>query len=322
MNARLSDLQFDYVDIPAGRFRVARLGQGLPVIFVHGFPESWSSWQSIMPAIAQAGYMALALDVRGYGESPNPHNVEAYCLEALCGDILALIGCYGGRAVLVGHDHGAPLAWTSALLAPDQVSGVAGLSIPHTAPGAAPAIESFKTYFSDRGRFFYQVYFQDIGVAEAEFEADPAGLLRRFFYALSGEAPDGSWPREKAHGARLGEGLPDRMPRWLSPSELDYYVSQFSKSGFHGPLHRYRNHHRDWQYLNSFDNYVIRPPSLFIGGERDLALKMFAGDIVASMSPLMADLRGCHMLAGCGHWTQQERPQEVAELLVDWLAGL
>lgn len=316
--------EFDFIDLPAGRFRVARYGAGPPVFLVHGFPESWYSWRAQMQALAAAGYCALAPDVRGYGESPQPADPAAYALSELVDDLCGLIDHYspGEPAVVVGHDHGAPIAWTTALCHGHRVRGVAGLSIPYMLPGDRPMIEVFHDLFTARQRFFYQIYFQKPGVAEAEFEADPATVLRKFYFALSGEAPDDAWPLDKTPDDLLSTGLIDAWPSWLNADDLAFYVHSFQRSGFHGPLNRYRNHQRDFEFLSRRSDHVISVPALYIGGQRDLALKMFRGDVVAAMRPLLADLRGAYMLDGCGHWTQQEEPQQVNHYLLTWLSGL
>jgi pimeloyl-ACP methyl ester carboxylesterase len=323
---RVMDHQFVRVDAKDVVLRAAIAGEGPLVILVHGFPESWYSWRHQIAPIAAAGFKVCALDVRGYGGSDKPHAVEAYDMESLTGDVAAVADRLGaGQAILIGHDWGAPIVWNSARLYPDKIRAVAGLSVPYTGTMAAPMIDIFRAMFTERGLFFYQVYFQDEGVAEAELERDPKDSLARFYYAICGDAPDGTWPKDKPHGATLLDRLPrpQPFPAWLNEADLDYFAAEFAQSGFRGPLNRYRNWHRDFAFLRDKGDDVLRQPALFIGGDRDLVLKMVPGlDIVALMGPKMADLRGAHLLAGCGHWTQQERPDEVNRLLLDWLAGL
>jgi pimeloyl-ACP methyl ester carboxylesterase len=160
-------------------------------------------------------------------------------------------------------------------------------------------------------------------VAEAEFERDIRSGLRKMYYGASGDGV-GWTTREKKHGEPLLEGMPDPdpFPPWLSDADIDYYVSEFKKSGFRGPLNRYRNFERDWEYMNSIEDRIIRQPSLFIAGERDLVLKMFGGDPIARMRENTADLRGVHLVANVGHWVQQEAPGETTGHLIDWLATL
>jgi pimeloyl-ACP methyl ester carboxylesterase len=318
--------QFQQVQNGDVSLRVATKGTGPLVLMVHGFPESWYSWRHQLDALSAAGYRAAALDVRGYGGSDRPYPVEAYDMQSLTSDVAAVAKALqpDAPAVVVGHDWGSPIAWNSALLHPDQFRAVAGLSVPYIPHGEVVFIDAVKKLFTDRGLFFYQVYFQEEGVAEAELEADPAETIRKFYYAISGDAPDGTWPRDKKHGDKFLYRLPEPdMPLpWLSEEDVAYYDSQFRQSGFRGPLNRYRNWHRDNAYLRANSEQVIHQPSLFIGGTEDLVLKMTPGDMVEAMKPNLPGLRGAHLLEGCGHWTQQERPDEVNALLLDWLSGL
>ncbi|MBI1188969.1 MAG: alpha/beta fold hydrolase [Alphaproteobacteria bacterium] len=307
--------------------RAAIEGQGPLVVFVHGFPESWYSWRHQLTPVAQAGFTACAIDVRGYGGSDKPHPVEAYDLETITKDIAGVIAALSPneKAILIGHDWGAPIVWNTALLFPECVRAVAGLSVPYVPQGEVSLLDVVTEVFTKNGRFFYQVYFQDEGVAEAELEKDVRDGLRRFYYAIAGEAPDGTWPPDKKHGDSLLHRLPnpDPFPAWLTRADEDYFVAEFEGSGFRGPLNRYRNHRRDHAFLTPFRTRTIDQPALFIGGERDLVLKMFPGvDLVAMMKPHVPNLRGAHLLPGVGHWTQQEAPDAVNRLLVDWLKGL
>ena len=318
--------EFRNIDVDGTSIRVAVEGEGPLVLFVHGFPESWYSWRHQLKALAAAGFTAAAMDVRGYGGSDKPHPVEAYDMQSITADVAGVAKALqpDAPAVVVGHDWGAPIAWNSALLYPDQFRAVAGLSVPHIPQGEVVQIEAARQFFTARGLFFYQIYFQDEGVAEAELEADPAATIRRFYYAISGDAPDGTWPTDKRHGDSLLLRLPEPdipLP-WLSDEDVAYYAAEFGASGFRGPLNRYRNSHRDNAYLRSASDQIIRQPALFIGGTRDLVLKMFPGDMVAAMKPHVPNLMAAHLIEGCGHWTQQERPDEVNALLLDWLARL
>lgn len=309
------------------RLRVALAGEGPLVVLVHGFPESWYSWRHQIKALSEAGYSVAAPDVRGYGGSDRPHAVEAYDMESLTADIAELAEALSpaAPAVVVGHDWGAPIAWNTARLHADRFRAVAGLSVPYVPPGDVVFIDAARTFFTERGLFFYQVYFQDEGPPEAELEADPAETIRKFYYAISGDAPEGTWPVDKKHGDTLLHRLPEPdMPLpWLSDEDVAYYDAQFRQSGFRGPLNRYRNWHRDHAYLKRHPySAVIAQPSLYIGGTKDLVLKMYPGDMVAAMKKSLGDLRGAELLEGCGHWTQQERPEEVNRLLLDWLGQL
>ncbi|MDO9334850.1 MAG: alpha/beta hydrolase [Caulobacter sp.] len=309
------------------KLRAAVEGSGPLVVMVHGFPESWYSWRHQIGPIADAGFTACAIDVRGYGGSDKPGEVSDYALEKITADVAGVIEALSddGTGVLIGHDWGAPIVWNTALTRPDRVTAVAGLSVPYSGIPAINFLDAIKVAFTDKGRFFYQVYFQDVGVAEAELEADPRAAIRKFYYAISGDAPDGTWPNDKPHGAALLDRLPDPQPfpAWLTDADIDYYTAEFQGSGFFGPLSRYRNWGPDFDWLQGFKGRTIDQPSLFIGGTRDLVLKMLPGvDPVALMAPHLTDLRGAHLIEGCGHWTQQERPEEVNRLLLDWLKTL
>lgn len=300
-------------------------GDGALAILVHGFPESWYSWRHQLGPLAAAGYTACAIDVRGYGGSDKPQPVDAYRMEAIAGDLVGLKQALqpDSPAILIGHDWGAPIVWNTALTQPDHFSGVAGMAVPFAGVPNRPFTEIFREHFTSKGRFFYQEYFQEPGIAEAEAEADPRKWVELMMYSISGDVPPGNY-WEKPLGATFLEGLPDPQPMpWLSDADLDYYESQFRTSGFRGPLNRYRNHERDYEWLQGWQGKRIEQPALFIGGTRDPATFLFGAvtDPVGMMRNFASRLEG-HVLDGVGHWTQQERPDEVNRLLLDWLARL
>ena len=294
-------------------------------IMVHGFPESWYSWRHQLGPVAQAGYTACAIDVRGYGGSDKPEPIGAYALEHIVGDLVALRRTLSPDrpAVLIGHDWGAPIVWNSALTHPEDFSAVAGLSVPFAGLPQRPFTEVFREHFTSQGKFFYQEYFQEPGVAEAEAEADPRDFVQRMMYSISGDVPPGAY-WDKPLGATFLEGLPDPQPvDWLTPDDLDYYESEFRRSGFRGPLNRYRNHETDYEWLKRFAGQRIEQPALFIGGSRDPATFLFGAvtDPIALMRMFAPKVEG-HILDGIGHWTQQEAPEAVNRLLTDWLRDL
>ncbi|MBI3677873.1 MAG: alpha/beta hydrolase [Proteobacteria bacterium] len=320
-------LGFNVIDVGNVRLRVALDGAGPLVVMVHGFPESWYSWRHQIGPIAEAGFAACAIDVRGYGGSDKPHPVDRYAMEHMTADLAGLIEKLSPErpAVLVGHDWGAPIVWNTALIHPERVRAVCALSVPYTGVPTRSFDDIFHEAFTSKGRFFYQAYFQDEGAAEAEAEENPRDFLRKFYYAICGDAPDGAWPNDKTSEDTLLKGLidPNPFPAWLTEEELDYYVGEFEGSGFRGPINRYRNHRRDFEYLQTFKDRRIRQPALFIGGSKDPVLSMMGRvDLISLMREQVRDLRGAHVLEGCGHWTQQERPEEVNRLLVEWLKGL
>ena len=317
--------EFRTIDTGSLRLRAAIEGSGPLVIFVHGFPESWYSWRHQLGPVASAGFTACAIDVRGYGGSDKPLEVAAYTMEAIVGDLVGVADALspGAPAILVGHDWGAPIVWNSALTRPDRFRAVAGMSVPFSGVPQRPFTEVFAEHFTAKGRFFYQEYFQAEGVAEAEAEANPRDFVARMMYSISGDvAPGNYW--DKPLGATFLDGLPDPQPLpWLSAADLDYYEAEFKASGFRGPLNRYRNHERDFAWLSGFNGQRIEQPSLFIGGTRDPATTLFGAvsDPVAMMRLFAPRVEG-HVLAGVGHWTQQERPAEVNALLLEWLGRL
>ena len=295
------------------------------VIFVHGFPESWYSWRHQLGPVAEAGFTACAIDVRGYGGSDKPDRIEDYALERIVGDLVGLKQALVGDepAILIGHDWGAPIVWNSALTNPEHFRAVAGLSVPFAGVPSRPFTEVFRQHFTNKGRFFYQEYFQEPGVAEAEAEQDPRDFVQRMIYAISGDAPPGNH-FDKPLGATFLEGLPDPAPvAWLTEDDLDFYEAEFRASGFRGPLNRYRNHERDFEWLQQFKDERIEQPAIFIGGARDPATFLFGAveDPVAMMRPFVPNVEG-HILDGCGHWTQQEKPDAVNRLLIAWLTSL
>ena len=315
---------FRFIETNGIKLRAALLGEGPLVVLVHGFPESWYSWRHQMAPLAAAGFTACAIDVRGYGGSDKPHAVEAYDIAEIMADVAGVVDALspGAPAVLVGHDWGAPIVWNAALMHPAKVRAVCGMSVPHVPAGERPFLEMMDQLFTKRGLFFYQIYFQQEGVAEAEFEADVRGFIRKCFHAWSG---DGVWPSDKKLGETLLDGLvdPDPFPAWLTDADIDYYVGEFARSGLRGPLNRYRNNARDWEILRRYAGQKIEQPALFIAGEREPVLKMFPGmDLTALMQASMSDLRGVHMIPGIGHWTQQEAPDAATGHLIDWLATL
>jgi pimeloyl-ACP methyl ester carboxylesterase len=303
---------------------VAIAGDGPLIVCVHGFPELWYSWRHQMQYFAGRGYCVAALDVRGYGKSSKPHEVAAYTLRNIASDVAAVVDQLGnGKAILFGHDWGAPIVWQTSLLYPDKVTAVAGLSVPFFPRGAAPFLDIMKMVYKDR--FFYQVYFQQEGVAEAELEHDVRDSLRKMYFAASGDAPLNKWLEQKPASAKLLDGLvdPDPYPAWMSEKDLKVYVDAFRESGFRGPINRYRAQTLDFTDLAELGGKTIVQPSCFIAGERDLVRSFVPGtDLYAAPGAACADFRGATMLPGIGHWVQQEAPSETNAALENFLRGL
>ena len=316
--------EFAMVQTNGIRLRVALAGKGPLVVLVHGWPESWYSWRHQIPALAAAGYRVAAPDVRGYGGSDKPAAIEAYAIKEICADIAGLVEALGERqAILVGHDWGAPIVWHTSLFFPQRVRAVAALSVPHAGRGPVHRIELFRNIYKDR--FFYQLYFQQPGVAEAEFEADVRASLRKIYYAASGEAKKATPRPAKPADAKYLDGLvdPNPLPDWLTPEDLDYYAGEFASSGFRGPLNRYRTSEIDFAQQAEIANRRIEQPAAFIAGSLDPVLSFLPGiDLVERMREHVTDLRLVRIIDGAGHWVQQERPAEVNAALLEFLGGL
>ena len=306
------------------RLRVALAGEGPLIVLVHGWPESWFSWRHQIPALVAAGYRVAAPDVRGYGGSDKPEAIDAYGIKSLSADIVGLIVALGEqKAILVGHDWGAPIVWNTALFFPDRVRAVAGLSVPHLGRGSIPRVERFRQIYKDR--FFYQLYFQTPGVAEAELEADVRSSLRKIYYWSSGDAALAGLKVTNPPDARLLDGLPDPQPfpGWLTEADLDYYTEQFQRGGFRGPLNRYRTSDIDFAQQDEIKDRKIEQPTAFIAGSLDPVLRFVPGvDMVELMRKQMSDLRLVELIEGAGHWVQQERPAEVNAAINQFLRGL
>ncbi|BBZ78020.1 epoxide hydrolase A [Mycolicibacterium anyangense] len=310
------------VDVNGVRLRVLEAGdRGAPVVVLaHGFPELAYSWRHQIPVLADAGYHVLAPDQRGYGGSSRPEDIGAYDIAALTGDVAALLDdACAQRAAIVGHDFGAVVAWNMPLLHPDRVAAVAGLAVPPIPRPLTPPTEAFRRIFGDN--FFYILYFQEPGPADAELARDPFRTMRVLLAGM--RTPDG----EEAAQRMLTPGpagfldrltQPERLPDWLSPDELEHYATEFGRTGFSGALNWYRCFDRNWQILGHPAADTITVPALFIGGTDDPTLGFTRTDRATEM------VKGPYrqvLLSGAGHWIQQERPADINRELLDFLSG-
>jgi pimeloyl-ACP methyl ester carboxylesterase len=311
------------VDTNGVRLRVIEAGdRGAPVVVLaHGFPELAYSWRHQIPALVQAGYHVLAPDQRGYGGSSRPDAIDAYNIRELTTDIVGLLDDIGAeQAVWVGHDWGAPVVWHAPLLHPDRVAAVAALSVPATPRSKAPPTQAWRKTFGEN--FFYILYFQEPGIADAELNGDPARAIRRLMGGLRTSADKAAGMRMVAPGPegfidRLPE--PDALPEWISQDELDHYITEFSRTGFTGGLNWYRNFDRNWELTAELADMKISVPCLFIGGTADPVLAFTRADRAAEI--VSGPYRQV-MIEGAGHWLQQERPDEVNAILLEFLNGL
>lgn len=298
--------------------KIAEQGEGPLVLLLHGFPESWYSWRHQFEPIAAAGYRAVAPDMRGYGESDKPHEISAYNQVEVVNDIIGLIPALGYEtAIVIGHDWGAPTAWGCALHHPGRVTAVGALSVPFSPRGDVPPLAAMKKAFA--GMFFYQLYFQAPGVAEAELERDVRVSLRKFYHLASGDADHrGRQPKGPDADLLTSEPDPGKLGAWCSDADLDYYVSQFEASGFRGPLNYYRNHDLTWQLTEGAPK-TISQPAMFVAGARDGVIVM-AAEALKAMPQRVPNLLINELIPGAGHWTQQEAPAEVNDAIVRFLA--
>ncbi|WP_424888807.1 alpha/beta fold hydrolase [Streptomyces sp. XH2] len=323
-----SSVGHGFVEVNGVRLHIAEQGRGPLVVLLHGFPECWYSWRHQFAPLAGAGYRVVAPDQRGYARSQQPGDIGAYSLLHLAGDVIGLIHALGeDSAVVVGHDWGAPVAWTTALLRPDVVRGVAGLSVPPAPRGPEAPLPALRSLLGDG---FYQLYFQEPGVADAELVRDPATTFRRFLVGASGDNPQNEDPRPWVipAGSTAVDTMPEakELPGWLTEEDVATFVREYSAHGdraFTGGLNWYRNIDRNWELLAPFDGRRIEVPALYVAGDRDL-VRSFPGvaQLVASLERVVPRLHRSVTLPGCGHWTQQERPDEVNAELLGFLAAL
>ncbi len=308
------------------RLHVAEKGEGPLIVLCHGFPESWYSWRHQIPVLARAGYHVVAPDQRGYGKSDKPHEIEEYNIFKLTGDIIGLVQALGRKeAIIIGHDWGAPVAWYCSLLRPDLFKALVLLSVPYSprAGGTVPPIVAAKAAGKVSGREFYQVTFQDPSRTEAVFDKDPRGTLTSILIGASGDAKSGAgWnPWSKPGKGSTRPQAPVQLPAWLTQSDLDFYTGQFEQSGFRGGLNWYRNIDFNWLHTGFLRGARISQPTLFVAGERDGVLK-FMGGAYDRLEETVPRLTKKVLVPGKGHWIQQEAPQEVNRLILEFLKQL
>lgn len=308
------------------RMYIQEAGEGPLVVLCHGFPETSHSWRHQLKALAEAGYHAVAPDMRGYGQTDCPEAIEDYTIFHLTGDVAGIIRALGEKqAFIVGHDWGAAVAWHFALFRPDICRGVVSMSVPFQPrhPAKAP-IPTYRAITKAKGLAdFYMVRFQQQGI-EAGFERDLNYTMRAFLYGLSGDVPrDKAWspfvPQGQEALAKLP--VPDTLPAWISEHDVEAYVEAFKLSGFRGPLNWYRNLDRNWALMASFDGVKITPPALFMTGTED-AVRQFTGSAEAKLAQSVPNLKGVVEVEGAGHWVQQEAPDVVNAALLDFIKAI
>jgi pimeloyl-ACP methyl ester carboxylesterase len=316
------------------RINIAEQGEGPLVLLVHGFPESWFSWRHQIDALAAAGFRVVAPDLRGYGKSDAPEAIDQYTILHLVGDMVGVLDALGApTAVIAGHDWGASVAWQAALTRPDRFKAIAALSVPFRPRGkVSPTSLMARTENAQ----FYQLYFQEPGPAEAELGRDPRATIRNMLFGASGDGVAAGRAAAATGGpaSNLGmvpkgggflqrPGAPATLPSWISESDIDFYGEQFTRTGFRGALNYYRNIDRNWEILGALAGLRVSVPALYIVGDRDFLLSFPGTDqLLANQKNFVPGLRNIQMLPGCGHWTQQERPNEVNAALVEFIRSL
>ena len=308
---------------PGVQLSVQVAGSGPLVILMHGWPELGFSWRHQVGPLAAAGYTVAVPDMRGYGGSSKPAEISAYSADTLADDMAALAGRLGAvRWVAIGHDLGSFIAWRSAIRFPDAVAAVFSLSVPHTPSSPLPIREVVELGYPDR--FYYVRYFQEVGPPEAELDADPRASLKKIFFAGSGDAPKDEWIKRRPKDGPLLPGLsaPPAGPlSFMSDEELDRYAEQYRRGGFFGPISWYRNLDRNADQGRAYPDERIRQPAGFLCGAKEIVLSIVPGALEMQRG-LCDDLRMETVLPGAGHWIQQERPKEVTEALLGFLAGV
>lgn len=319
----MTQIRHQFVETNGLRMHVADAGpvDGPAVVLCHGFPESWYSWRHQLAALGAAGYHAIAPDQRGYGQTDAPPAVRDYTQLHLVGDLVGLVHALGHeRAVVVGHDWGGPVAWNAALLRPDIFHAVVGVSI-HWSGTRGDRRPTDAMRAAAAGAFVYVLYFQDEGVAERELDADIRATMRRVLYSLSGDNPGNVErffnPKAKGWFDCLRE--PDALPDWLSQQDLDVFVAEFERKGtFRYGLNWYRTIDLSWELLAPFAGRRIEQPALFVGAERDVILGQ-TRDAVLATRAMVPHLREPIWIADCGHWIQQEEPEQFNAAVLGFL---
>jgi pimeloyl-ACP methyl ester carboxylesterase len=304
---------------------ILEMGEGPLVLMVHGHPELAYSYRHQIPAIAAAGYRVVAPDQRGYGKSDIPPNIEDYDIFQLVGDIVGLVHALGEeQAVIMGHDWGAMVAWNSALLRPDMFTAVALMSVPYN-PRTWSTTSPMEFMNMARGENNYYISsYQEPGVVEKEMESDVRSMVKGFLYSASGSAPlEERWrpfygPKETMRDTIT---IPETLPDWLTEEDVDVFTAAFERTGFGPGVNWYRNFDRNWALTPWLSQVNLRQPTVYIAGDQDVVIQMMAGQY-KNMEKTVPNLTKKVLIPGIGHWVQQEAPEEVNTLLLEFLAGL
>ncbi|MBS9374594.1 alpha/beta fold hydrolase [Rhodococcus sp. B50] len=313
------------VEVDGFTWNIDDHGDGPAVVLCHGFPGLGYSYRHQITPLADAGYRAVAPDMPGYGRTDRPREIQEYTNVAVAERLVRLLDVLGiDRAVFVGHDFGAPVAWTVALRHPERVTGLVLLAVPY-APDHMPArpSEIFRA-LADK-HFLHLHYFQEPGVAEAELDPRSREFLQRLFFALSGGyryLDVWTHPSEGRGYLDVLPVTPDLPWDWLDEDELAHYAAEFARTGFGGGLSWYRAYDANWEVSRPYEGASVHVPTLFVAGDRDPVITMSGPSALDRMRAAVPDLRGVHLLEGAGHFVQMERRDEVNELLVRFVSDV
>ncbi|MBI5948010.1 MAG: alpha/beta hydrolase [Chloroflexi bacterium] len=317
----MADVRHHFVQTNGIRMHVAEAGEGFPVVMVHGWPELWYSWRHQLKALSEAGFRAIAPDMRGYGDTDAPPDPAQYRTSVICADIAGLLDALEiEKAVIVGHDWGGYHIWQFGLRYPDRTERLVGLNTPYSPPTPIPSTQALHAAFGEGDRGYYMLYNQKPGQPEAEFEADIRGNIAKVMHPYT-RAQD-LWTMATLGGD--GSGMYTRIPTppadqmLLTEADLDVYAKAFERSGSRGAFNWYRAIDLNWEDARALPDPVIRVPAMMITAENDLILRPEAAEPMRQWIP---NLRIEH-IKKCAHWTQQERPEEVNRLLIDFLGDL
>ena len=330
-----------YVDTNGIRMHAVVHGEGPTVLFCHGFPGLWSSWKRQLPAVAEAGFRGIAVDMRGYGRTDRPTHAKDYGNETIVADLTGLLDALlVERAFFVGHDFGAQACWAAALHAPKRVRGIVSIAVPYgvgfseksTGSGEAKpkGRKPSETYAKiAKHHFLHLHYFQRVGPAEAELAGDPELFLKRIYWALSARGSLLDFKKFPSEGTGYLDVLADPAEPlpwpWMNQSDLDYLVAEYMQTGpetaFIGGLSSYRAMDVNWECDPDYGRATIERPALFLCGEKDPVLQIITAKSLETMPERVPNLRGTHLIANAGHFAQQEQPEAVNAALVDFLRG-
>ena len=323
-------MQYRFIDANGISMHIAEQGEGPLVLLCHGFPETSYAWRHQLAALAAAGFHAVAPDMRGYGKTDSPADVEQFSLFHLVGDMVGLLDALGEKtAIIVGNEWGTSVAWQAALMRPDRFRGVVALGVPMM---GQPPMAPTKLFPQSDEALLYTLYFQTPGLAEAEFERDVPLTLRKLIYGASGDAgprlagdgtpnPFGMVSRRDGLLAPLPD--PAQLPGWLTEADLAVFAGAFAESGFRGGLNYYRNLDRNWELQGALAGRTVDIPALYMVGERDVGLAIPGmREMIAAMPALVPQLREPVFVAEAGHWLPQERPEQVSQAIIEFAKSL